>query len=191
MVRPLHAQVLSACLALANEQIQLTHIQAALAIVLPSELEHCESVFVRSKGAGGRLVQIDEAALDHEEYQRGFRGVIGDDQRVSLACGFVDEGPGFCNPVMLQVPPVTTHRVAVNSSNMVVDPELGTRKTFQNNTEPSGRDVEATGLEPDPFRIRNPAALVVDVNIRKEVSTAPLVRIQTVGKTFEGSDRHV
>lgn len=45
------------------------HIKAALAIVLPGELEQCESVFVGSKGASVRLIQIDEATLDYEQDQ--------------------------------------------------------------------------------------------------------------------------
>src|SRR5262245_49137611 len=92
---------------------------------------------------------------------------------------------------MLQVPPVTAHRVPVNRADVVMDAELGTRKTLQKNAEPSGRDVEAAGLEPDPIGVWNPSALVFDVDIRYEMSTVPLIRIQTVGETFEGCDRHV
>src|SRR5207249_11898539 len=57
---------------LANQQVHLTHIETRLAIVLPSQLEKGESILVGSKATVHRLVQIDEAALDHEKDQRWF-----------------------------------------------------------------------------------------------------------------------
>ena len=57
---------------LTNQQVQLADIQTSLAIVFPSQLKRTEPVLVGGKGAVDLLVQIDEAALDHEEDQRGF-----------------------------------------------------------------------------------------------------------------------
>jgi len=131
------------------------------------------------------LVKIDEAALDSEKYQHRFRRVIGRHQCVGLTGGFVDEGPGLCNPVMLQVSPVTTHRVATNRAHVVVNTELGAGESLQNDAEPSGRDVKAARLEPDAIRIRNPAAVIVRVNVRDKVSAVPSVRIEAVGKLLK------
>jgi hypothetical protein len=62
---------------------------------------------------------------------------------------------------MLQVPPVTTHSVPTNGANVVVDAELGTRESLQNNAEPSRRNVEATGLKPDAVGIGNPRPMII------------------------------
>jgi hypothetical protein len=69
--------------------------------------------------------------------------------------------------------------------------ELGAGESFQNNAEPSGRDVKAARLEPDAIRIRNPAAVIVRVDVRDKVSAVSSIRIEAVGKTVEGSDRHL
>src|SRR5438270_2497951 len=50
-----------------NERVQLRYIQTSLAIVLPSQLEKSESILVGSKTTVHRLVQIDEAAANHEQ----------------------------------------------------------------------------------------------------------------------------
>src|SRR3977135_2102751 len=108
-----------------------------------------------------------------------------------LAGGLVDEGAGLRNPVMLQVSPVATHGISTNRAHVVVNAELGSRESLQNDAEPSGRDVKAARLEPDAFRIRNPAAVIVRVNVRDKVSAVPSVRIEAVGKAVEVSDRHL
>lgn len=83
------------------------------------------------KTAVYRLVQADEAALDGEKDQRRLRGVVRNDQGVGLADGFVDERAWLCNPVMFQVPPVTTQRKAPNGTDVVVSTQRGARKTLQ------------------------------------------------------------
>ena len=57
---------------LANQQVQLGNIETGLAIVLPRQLKRAESILVGSKGAIDPLIQIDQAALNHEEDQRRF-----------------------------------------------------------------------------------------------------------------------
>jgi deoxyribodipyrimidine photolyase-related protein len=58
---------------------------------------------------------------------------------------------------------VTAHREAANRADVVVNAELGAGEPFQDDAEPSGRHVEAAGLEPDAFRVRNPGAVITQV----------------------------
>src|SRR5438045_555394 len=92
---------------------------------------------------------------------------------------------------MLQVPPVTTHRVALNGPNVVVSAQLGAGETLQNDAESSRRDVKASLLDPYTLVVRNPEAVVLHVNIGNEVFAAPSIRIEAVGETVEGSDWHI
>jgi len=57
---------------LTNQQVQLARIETGLAIVLPGQLEKRESILVGSYAAVDRLVQVDEAALDHKHDQGWF-----------------------------------------------------------------------------------------------------------------------
>src|SRR5439155_14762959 len=114
-----------------------------------------------------------------------------DHQRVSLAGRFVDVSSGLCNPVMLQVSPVTTHRIAVNGANMVVSSHHRTGETFQDDAESSGCHVEGAGLEPDTIRVRYPETIFLRVEVGNEVFAAPSSRIEPVGEIAEGSDRHM
>src|SRR6266404_993083 len=175
----------------ADEQVKLAHIQTSLAIVLPSQLEKRESILVGSKATIHRLVQIDEAASNHEQRYHGLWRVVGDHQRVSLAGGFGDVSSGLCNPVMLQVSTVTTHRIAVNGANMVVSSHHRTGETFQNDAESSRCDVKGAGLEPDTVRVRHPETIIFQVDVGNEVFAVPSIRIEAVGETAEGSYRHV
>ena len=86
---------------------------------------------------------------------------------------------------MLQVSPVTPHRVATNGANVVVSAQLGAGETFQNDAESSRRDVKAARLEPYAFRIRNPEAVVLQVDVGNEVFAAPLIRLEAVGPMRE------
>src|SRR4051794_16828170 len=110
---------------------------------------------------------------------------------MSLASGFVDKCSRFCNPVMLEVSPVTTQSVATDGANVVVSAQLGAGETFENDAESSRRDVKTARLKPYAFRIRNPEALVLYVDVSYEVFAATLVRLKTVGETVEGSNRHM
>ncbi len=86
---------------------------------------------------------------------------------------------------------MTTHRIPVYGADVVVNAQFGAGETFQNNAESSSRDVEATGLEPYSVGIRNPVAVVIDVDVGDEVFAASLIWIESVGETVEGSDWHV
>ena len=92
---------------------------------------------------------------------------------------------------MLQVSPVTAHRVAMHTANVVMSSHHGARETFENNTESSRRDVKAARLNPYAFGIRNPEAIVLQVDVGNEVSAAPLLRVEPVGETIEGIDGHI
>ena len=110
---------------------------------------------------------------------------------MGLAGGFVDVSSGLCNPVMLKVAPVTTHRVAMNGANVVVGSHHRAGETFQNDAESSRCDIKATRLEPDTVRLRNPETIIFQVSVSNEVFAAPSIRLETIGETVEGSDRHM
>jgi hypothetical protein len=74
---------------------------------------------------------------------------------------------------------------------MVVSAEHGAREPLQNNAESSGCDIEVAGLNPNTIGIRNPARSVFEINVSNEVFAASLLRIEAVGETIEGSDRHM
>src|SRR5262245_51428045 len=107
-----------------------------------------------------------------------------------LACGFVNVRSRLRNPVMLQVPPMTTHRIAMHVANVVVSSQHGAGETFQNHAESSGCDVKAAGLKPDTIRIRNPKTVIVEVGVGNEMFPVPPIRLETVGETVKCSDRH-
>src|SRR5947199_7987952 len=92
---------------------------------------------------------------------------------------------------MLKVSPVTAHRIAMNGANVVVSSHHGAGETFQNDAESSRCDIKATRLEPDTIRIRHPETLIFQIDVRNEVFAAPSIRIESIGETFEGSDRHM
>src|SRR5690242_4617484 len=89
---------------------------------------------------------------------------------------------------MLQVSPVPTHSIATYGANVVVRAQLGARESFQNHAESSRGDVKAARLNPYAFGIRNPEAIVLQVDVGNEVSAAPLLRVEPVGETIEGID---
>src|SRR5215470_6822536 len=109
---------------------------------------------------------------------------------MGLSGGFVDVGPGLRNPVMLQVSPVAAHGVAVNGADVVVSSDSATGKALQDDAESSRSNVEATGLKPDAVRVRDPEAVLVQVDVGDEMFATPSARIQAVGEATECVDRH-
>src|SRR5438045_229470 len=110
---------------------------------------------------------------------------------MSLAGGFVDVCSGLCDPVMLEVSPVTAHRIAMNGANVVVSSHHRTGEPFQNDAESSRCDVKGAWLKPDTIRVRHPETLIFQVEVGNEVFAAPSIRIDAVGETVEGGDRHI
>src|SRR4051794_22767108 len=104
---------------------------------------------------------------------------------------FIDECPRLCDPVVLEVAPVPTHRITAHSANVVVSAQRGARETFQNDAESAGCAVEMAGLEPDTIGIRHPATVVRYIDIGNEVLAASLVRIEAIGETTERGDWHM
>src|SRR5437588_4607212 len=92
---------------------------------------------------------------------------------------------------MLQVSPVTTHRIAMNGANMVVSSDHRAGKAFQHDAESSRCDVKRARLEPDTIRVRNPETIIFQIDASNEVFAAPLIRIEAVGETAESCDWHM
>ena len=67
---------------------------------------------------------------------------------------------------------------------MVVDTELGTGESLQNDAKPASGNVEATGLKPDAFGIGNPWALISEVCVDHKVLAASLIWCEPVGYTL-------
>src|SRR5205814_7693456 len=132
-----------------------------------------ESVLIRSEATIDRLVQIDETAVEDKHSYHRLGRVVHDHQRVRLAGGLVDVSSGLCNPVVLQVSPVTTQRIAMNGANVVVSSHYRARETLQNDAESSARDIKGAGLEPDTIRVRHPKTLIFQVEVSNEVFAAP------------------
>src|SRR6516165_2249101 len=107
-----------------------------------------------------------------------------------LTWGLVDIRSGLRNPVMLQIPPMTTHGIAMHVANMVMSSHHGPGETFQNDAESSGCDVKAAGLKPDTICIRNPETVIVEVGVSNEMFAVPAIRLEAVSKTVKRSDRH-
>ena len=78
----------------------------------------------------------------------------------------------------------------MNGANVVVSAQLGAGETFQNDAESSRRDVKAARLDPYAFRIRNPETVIFQISVGNEVFAAPSTRVEAVGKTAKGIDRH-
>src|SRR5690242_6465469 len=103
---------------------------------------------------------------------------------------FINEGSRLCDPVVLDVAPVPTHRITTHSANVVMGAQRGAGETFKNDAESAGCAVEMAGLEPDTIGIGYPATFGRHVDIGNEVLAASLVRVEAICKTVESSDRH-
>jgi hypothetical protein len=79
----------------------------------------------------------------------------------------------------------------MNGANVVVSAEPSAGESLQKYAEPSGSDVKAAGLDPNTIRIRNPEAVIIQVGVGDEVFATSSIRIEAVGETVEGSDRHM
>jgi hypothetical protein len=79
----------------------------------------------------------------------------------------------------------------MNRTDVIMGPQLGARKAFQNYAESAGRNIKAAGLEPDTIRVGYPKTVIFQVNVSNEVFAASLIRIEAVRKTIESSDGHL
>src|SRR5947209_14295750 len=86
---------------------------------------------------------------------------------------------------------MTTHRVAPHRADVVMSAQHRAGKTFQDDAESAGRDVEVTGLKPDARGIGNPALVIFEFNVGDEMVPTSLSGFQSVGEAAEGGDRHV
>src|SRR4029077_4204582 len=110
-------------------------IEACISIVLPTELESRESVFVGGHPAAHRLVQIDKGSLNCKEDQCRFRRVFGYHERMSFSSRLIDESARLGDPVMFKVAPVACDGVAAHSTNVVVNAELRAGQALQEGAE--------------------------------------------------------
>src|SRR6476660_1072180 len=93
---------------------------------------------------------------------------------------FINEGAGFSNPIVFQVPPVTTHRIPANDAHTVMHAEFGAGQTFQDSAESSGRDIETTRLNPREPRLRDPRTFISQVGGVHTVTAVSLVGVEPV-----------
>src|SRR6476660_10214513 len=99
---------------------------------------------------------------------------------MSFSGRFVNECPGLCDPIVLEVSPVSTHRITTHSAHVVMSAQRGTWKTLQNNAESAGRAVEMARLKPDTIRIGYPATIIRCVDGSNEVLPASTRRIEAI-----------
>jgi hypothetical protein len=79
----------------------------------------------------------------------------------------------------------------MNRTDVIMGPQHGARKTFQNYAESAGRNIEAAGLEPDTIRVGDPKTVIFQVKVSDEVFAASSIRIEAVRETIESSDGHL
>src|SRR6476646_6818716 len=175
---------------LSNERVQVARVKTGLTVVLATQFQGSESVFVGRQRAAEGLVQVNERAFDGKVNGRRLGRVVGYHQRMSFACGLIDEGAGPGYPVMLEVAPVACERVAAYGAHVIVHTQLRPWQPLEHRAEAARCDVEAAWLDPHAFGVRNPAARVVNIDVRDEMATVSLLRSQAIGETAEGCDRH-
>src|SRR5438105_3557517 len=153
--------------------------------MLASQFEKGESVFVGCETSISCLVEIDKAALDHENRNHRFWGVFGNHQSVSLASWFINVCFGLCDPVMLQVSPVPAHRISMNGANVIMRPDHFPGQPFQHDAESAARNIEQTRLEPNNLGVWHPPPIVIQIDVRDEVFATPQPRLESIGVTVK------
>ena len=111
---------------------------------------------------------------------------------MSLAGQFVDESSRLGDPVVLKIPPVTTHPVAMYRADVIVSAQLGAGEPLQDHAESPGRDIEVARLKPDAIGIRNPATIVFQIDVGDEMfrllrlGSRPSVKLlkEVIGNVF-------
>src|SRR6185503_9245768 len=174
-----------------DQLIQLPHIEIVLPIMLPAEREKAEPILIRRHGTVFRLIEVDEAALHHEDDLGRLGRILGDDERMRFTGRLVDERSGFADPVMLQISPMAFDRVTAHRAGMIVNAELRARQSLEKNAEASGGQVETARLQPNARRIGHPAFLVVYVDIGDEMAALALIGPKAIVHVAECRDRHV
>src|SRR5687767_8262847 len=109
---------------------------------------------------------------------------------MGLAGRLEDERPRGGDPVVLEVFPRSTDRVAVDRAHVVVRGKLGPGVDPQDVGEPPGSDVELAGLEPGAVDVGDPELLVVEVRVGDELVPASLRGVEPVVEVAERGDRH-
>src|SRR6266700_1951813 len=79
----------------------------------------------------------------------------------------------------------------MNGANMVVRSHHRAGEAFQNDAESSRCNIKTARLKPDTIRVRHPETLIFQVGVSNEVFAAPSIRLDAIGETVEGSDRHM
>jgi hypothetical protein len=86
---------------------------------------------------------------------------------------------------------MTANRVSANCTDVVVNPKLRARQSLKQDAESSRRYVEAARLKPNAIRIRDPVALIMDIDVRNEVAAISSIRIETIIHAAKRCDRHI
>lgn len=133
----LKADIGSGTTELSNERVQLADIEPGRAIMIASQFEHGKAVLVGREAPVVRFVEKDQSTFDYEKDQGRFGRILGDDQCVRLAGGFVNEASGTGNPIMLQVSPIALQCVPADRPDMIVNAQLRTGQALQQDTEPA------------------------------------------------------
>src|SRR5215472_1745245 len=92
---------------------------------------------------------------------------------------------------MLQVSPLTTHRIAMHGADVIMGSHHRAGEPFQNDAESSRCDVKTAGLEPHTSRVGNPETIIFQVDVGNEVLATPSIRFEAVSETVEGGNWHV
>ena len=81
------------------------------------------------------------------------------------------------------------HGVCSKHSAHANSAHLAPSQTLQDRAESPRPDIEVAGLNPDAIGIRNPAAVVFQVDVGDEMVTASPTRVEAIGEAAESGDR--